>query len=218
MSKVLAVFDVDGVLVKEETQKLLAQYLFLKGKISLSLFLKITAWFVLYKLHLIKNTLPMRLQAYQAFHGWHEDAVHLIMEDFFRDVVLSRISQDVVRLVRGHQEKGDDVLLLSASLASVVERLARHLNVSQWIATRLQITNGCYTGDIAGDVPYGENKVKALQEWLGKKPGYDRVCVYADHISDLSLLELAHEQKVVNPDDRLMALARQRGWTIHDFS
>jgi HAD superfamily hydrolase (TIGR01490 family) len=218
MRSVLAVFDVDGVLVKEETQKLLACYLFYRGKLGIGLFLKIVAWFVLYKLHLIKDSFPMRRQAYRIFRGWREDDMHKIMRDFFREVIAPRISGDAIRLLRGHQERREDVLLLSASLSCVVELFAQYLKVPEYIATHLKITEGCYTGDILGDVPYGENKVKAFKQWLEKTSGYDQVVVYADHISDLSLFELADERKVVNPDGRLRDLAHQRGWSINDFS
>ena len=40
---------------------------------------------------------------------------------------------------------------------------------------------------------------------------------YSDSLNDLPMLELVGYPNAVNPDPRLRAVARERGWPIHDF-
>ncbi|MBF0569867.1 MAG: HAD-IB family hydrolase [Candidatus Omnitrophica bacterium] len=217
MTKILAVFDVDGVLVKGTTQKFLAAYLFKNRKMSLPVFLRTSLWFLLYKVGLSRDTLVIRRVAYQTFRGWSEQDMQRIMADFFNDEIRPRISSEAVALVDEHRGKGHDVILLSASLSAIVDLIGRHVKVDQVIATRLELKDGHYTGRISGEVPYGAQKAQALREFLQASGAYGDIIVYADHISDAPLLELVGKPVAVNPDEGLRAMAREKGWMIRDL-
>ncbi len=60
--KDLVILDLDNVIVKGQSQKLLLNYLFKRKLIGYWYFLKIYLWFVFYKIGLIKN--PKRVMEY----------------------------------------------------------------------------------------------------------------------------------------------------------
>lgn len=218
VNRTLAVFDIDGVLVRGESQKQFASFLRKKGKIGGLLFLRIACWFVAYRLGFIKDTLPMRNAAYRAFQGWSEETMSAEVEDFFNSAVKGRMVPAAVELLRNHQQAGDSVLLLSASLEPVVKRIARSLGVRDFIATRLEMKDGRYSGRIEGSVPHGTAKREALERYLKAHQKHERIRIYADHRSDECVLSAATEAVAVNPDPELKAIARRKEWEILELS
>ncbi|HEY8431454.1 MAG TPA: haloacid dehalogenase-like hydrolase, partial [Sandaracinaceae bacterium] len=66
---------------------------------------------------------------------------------------------------------------------------------------------------------YAEGKVERARAWAAEH-GVDlsRSVFYTDSVSDRPMLETVGEPRVVNPDPRLSALARRRGWPIERWS
>ena len=62
--KVLVVFDVDGTLINEQTQKIFLNILRQERIATLSDFMILSFWFIAYKLHIIKDTNYIRNKAY----------------------------------------------------------------------------------------------------------------------------------------------------------
>jgi fatty acyl-CoA reductase len=66
--------------------------------------------------------------------------------------------------------------------------------------------------------PTGEARAQALLDYCAVH-GFDpaETVAYADSTSDLPLLEAAAFPVAVNPEARLSALARKRGWLVEHF-
>jgi len=63
-------------------------------------------------------------------------------------------------------------------------------------------------------------KVTRMEQWLAARGlGWDTVhsTFYSDSMNDVPLLEKVNQPVATNPDDRLRALAGQRGWRILDL-
>jgi phosphoserine phosphatase len=90
------------------------------------------------------------------------------------------------------------------------------LGIDDYIATKLRLLDGeTFTGQIEGHAMYGSQKVRAFREYLQRSTcTYTQTVFYADHISDLELLELVDIPICVNPDFRLRKLAKARQWKI----
>ena len=60
--------------------------------------------------------------------------------------------------------------------------------------------------------------MRMIAGWLDSE-GLTRAHVrfYSDHASDVPVFDWADEPVAVNPHDRLLILARQRGWRIDDW-
>ena len=99
----------------------------------------------------------------------------------------------------------------------MVEPIGEMLGADRVVATRMEIVDGKYTGEI-DFYAYGENKATAIRE-LADEHGYDlaRCYAYSDSVTDLHMLEAVGHPYAVNPDKDLRKDARERGWPVLVF-
>ncbi len=139
-------------------------------------------------------------------------------ERFMREVIAPVIHPQALELVRRHQAAGDEVLIITATNEFVTQPIAEAFGVQQLIAVELERdAGGWITGEIRGTPSFREGKVRRFGEWLAAR-GLQRqaaeVTFYSDSINDLPLMDNADCPVATNPDDRLRALALERGWRV----
>jgi len=140
---------------------------------------------------------------------------------FMREVVQPAIRPQALALLRQHQEAGDQVLIITATNEFVTGPIAQALGVGDLLAMELERgADGWFTGEIRGVPSMRAGKVTRMEQWLAARGlGWDTVhsTFYSDSMNDVPLLEKVNQPVATNPDDRLRALAGQRGWRILDL-
>jgi HAD superfamily hydrolase (TIGR01490 family) len=154
----------------------------------------------------------------QLVEGWDVDTVKEIVAETLHHVVDPIVYDEAVSLMEEHREIGRDVIVVSASGAEVVEPIGELLGADDVIASRLQIVDGKYTGEIEYYAYAGE-KARAIEAMAAER-GYDleQCFAYSDSITDAPMLELVGHPYVVNPDKELRKLAATKGWPILQFT
>lgn len=152
-------------------------------------------------------------------HG--PEAAALAHARFMQEVIAAAIRPAALALLRQHQAAGDHVLIITATNEFVTRPIAQALGVSELLATDLERgADGWFTGNIQGEPNMREGKVRRMNQWLAQHQ-WDWADVhstfYSDSTNDVPLLEKVNEPVATNPDDRLRALAQQRGWRILDL-
>lgn len=150
--------------------------------------------------------------------GWRLADLERLGEEAVQATIVPRLSARAVATVRRHQALGHLLALLSGSLPFLLAPLARHLGIAQIIATPLALDAGVYTGELAGNHPYGRQKA-ILAHQFAREHGVDLAAsfAYADHHSDASFLALFGHPVCVNPTARLRRLAARNGWPVQDW-
>lgn len=141
---------------------------------------------------------------------------------FMRSVVQPAIKPQALALVRQHQLAGDQVVIVTATNEFVTRPIAQAFGVTELIAVELERDTatggtGWITGEIRGTPSAREGKVQRLAQWLAQREltwADVESTFYTDSINDLSLLEKVTHPVATNPDERLRALATERGWRI----
>jgi HAD superfamily hydrolase (TIGR01490 family) len=140
---------------------------------------------------------------------------------FMREWIAPAMQPVALDLVRGHQERGDRVLIVTATNELVTRPIARAFGVPELIAVELERDDsGWITGEISGVPSIREGKVLRMDGWL-QAHGLDWLDVettfYSDSLNDLPLLERVEHRVATNPDPRLRTIALERGWRILDL-
>lgn len=155
----------------------------------------------------------LRLRGPEAYREAHERFMH--------EWIRPRLLPPALELVRGHQQRGDAVAIVTATNELVTRPIAAAFGVPELIAVELERdAAGWITGEIAGVPSMREGKVVRVERWLAGR-GQDWLDVettfYSDSLNDLPLLEQVDHPVATNPDPRLRTIALERGWRILDL-
>jgi HAD superfamily hydrolase (TIGR01490 family) len=160
----------------------------------------------------------MRAFMSQLCAGWDVATVKDIVADTIHNVVDPIVYDEAVSLIEEHHLAGRDVVIVSTSGAEVVGPIGEMLGADRVVATRMEILDGKYTGEIEY-YAYAEAKADAILE-LAEEHGYDlsRSYAYSDSITDVHMLEVVGHPHAVNPDKELRKVANANGWPVLVFA
>ena len=116
--------------------------------------------------------------------------------------------QDAIARLTNHKAQGAQVYIASSVVEPLIEPFAVRIG-AQTIGTPVEYANGHVR--VAGELVAQERKIEQVLSRLG----VDRVdFAYGDTIQDVPLLEHADHPVAVYPDEKLKAVALERGWEI----
>jgi len=219
MASRVALFDVDGVVLRGKGLSLFARYLVARGEAKPALAMR-GAWYALgHRLGWLDGGSVLRRVAAAYLAG--RPAAELVRqgEEWFVERGAAAIYPDAARLVREHQGAGTPIALLSGGMDFLVGPIARALGAARWAAVEPVAEDGVLTGRLRDPLCIDDGKVywaSAVARDLGVR--LDECTFYTDDVGDVPLLELVGEPVAVNPDPRLRRVAGARGWPVLDFA
>ena len=160
----------------------------------------------------------MRQFMSQLCAGWDVATVREIVADTLHNIVDPLVYDEAVSLIEEHRLAGRDVVIVSTSGTEVVGPIGEMLGADRVIATRMEIAEGKYTGEIEY-YAYAEEKARAIRD-LAEEVGYDleHCYAYSDSVTDVPMLEVVGHPHAVNPDRELRRIAAARGWPVLVFT
>ena len=157
----------------------------------------------------------------RSFYRRYEDApVAQLAEDswelFHRQLLPKSFPAGFAR-VREHRRLGHRTLLITGALDFVVAPLGPLFD--DIVCARLGQRDGRYDGRLEELPPIGEARALLLAHYAAEH-GLELAesVAYADSASDLAMLEAVGFPVAVNPESRLSAIARRRGWHVEHWS
>jgi len=155
---------------------------------------------------------------YRRYEGAPADALASDAIELFHDLLLAKAFPAGFARVRRHRALGHRTVLVTGALDFVVEALRPLFD--EVISARMEVDqDGCLTGRLVELPPTGEARALALAEYAAcESLDLDDAVAYADSVSDLPMLEAVGFPVAVNPDPRLAAIARRRGWHVEEWS
>ncbi|MBF0109394.1 MAG: HAD family hydrolase [Magnetococcales bacterium] len=136
-------------------------------------------------------------------------------EGFMAEKIEPIIAPGTADLLRHHRQRGDTLVIITATNRFVTEPIADRLGVDHLLATELQPGGRGFTGRPWGIPCFREGKVLRLRQWM-QHHGETLVgsWFYSDSLNDIPLLEQVDHPRVVDPDPRFRDLAERKGWVI----
>jgi fatty acyl-CoA reductase len=154
---------------------------------------------------------------YRRYDGAPADLLRTDAVEMFHHLLLAKSFPAGIARVRAHKALGHRTVLITGALDFVVEPL-RPLFDEMVCAQLGQDADGRLTGRLEQLPPTGEARALVLAEYAAAE-GLDlgESVAYADSASDLPLLECVGFPVAVNPEARLAAIARRRGWHVEQW-
>lgn len=209
----LALFDLDETLISEDSTGLWLRWLVSQGFAPAALLeqerLLMEQYYrgSLSMEEYMQTTLsPLVGKAMLTVQGW--------VRRFIQRDILPRVYPAARERLHWHQQRGDTVMIVSASGEHLVSPIAQQLGAHGALAIGVEIVDDRYSGQIYGTLTYQQGKVTRLNDWLAWHKPFEQTWAYSDSINDLPMLEHADRAYVINPQAKLDMLAQQRGWEV----
>lgn len=216
----LAIFDLDNTLIAGDSDHLWGEFLVQQGLVDKETFKAKNDQF--YQDYLAGE---LDIFAYQKFvlgflaqhslvelANWHQQ----FMDENIMPILLPKAFE----LIAKHREQGHFIMIITATNDFITAPIADAFAVDHLIAVTAERDEyGGYTGNVAGTPSFHEGKITRLNEWLAENPSYsmEGSYFYSDSHNDLPLLNLVDHPVAVNPDEKLTAVAQEKGWPIMDL-
>ena len=211
----LAIFDLDNTLLRGDSDYLWGMYLIDKGVVDGESHRRENDRF--YQEYLSGQMDIMAFLRFQLAPLARIPISELLQmrEDYIEHYIRPIITTQALKLVDKHRQRGDTLLLITATNDFVTRPIADLFGIDELIATNAEIIKNQYTGAVSGVPSYKQGKVIRLHQWLSEK-NYNMKgsWFYSDSHNDLPLLLEVDNPVAVNPDPELAKHARQAGWPI----
>jgi phosphatidylglycerophosphatase C len=186
----LALFDFDGTVTTRDTFKPFLYYATgrKRAAIGTALLGPIVA---ANRLNLVKTTELRRAAAYICFRGRRAAEIDETGERYSWQLD-PLVRPEMLFKIRWHQAQGDEVAVVSASLAPYLRHWCSRVGVER-ISTELEARAGILTGRYAGKDCAGPEKARRVRARYDLAR-YTTIYAYGDTAEDAELLELAHER------------------------
>jgi HAD superfamily hydrolase (TIGR01490 family) len=137
--------------------------------------------------------------------------------ELFSALILTKSFPAAIRRVREHKRVGHRTVLITGALSFVVAPLRPLFD--EIIAADMRVKpDGTYAGELLDVPPTGETRAQLLADYCDAEGlRLSESVAYADSTSDLPMLEAVGFPVAVNPETRLAALARKRGWLVEQW-
>lgn len=183
----IAIFDFDGTLLRGNSWQLFFWWTMRRHPRRAPALL---VGLVLRQLGLL-SARRLKEQVLTGLRGLREETVEQLGQDFFQQVLASRLRQVGLQEIGACREAGCAIVLISGAFDFVVKPLVDAENIPYWRATRLQYEQGRCTGRILGPELVGEAKPEAVRTlFADRKVDWPDSRAYGDEPTDLPVLSL----------------------------
>lgn len=154
---------------------------------------------------------------YRNYEGAPIEQITEDSAEMFSALLMAKCFPAALRRVREHRRLGHRTVLITGALDFVVAPLAPLFD--DVVAAHLDTRDGRYVGQLTEVPPTGESRAQALMDYAAAHGcALSESVAYADSTSDLPMLEIVGFPVAVNPETRLAALARKRGWLVEHWA
>lgn len=214
----VAFFDLDRTITQAISGRALAREALKRGLIKSSDLANALFSGLLYRLHLADQVFMM-----EKMTGWvnglPEQTLIDISQHVFSNVMLPSVYPAVIEEIKMHKAHNAKTVILSSTVVPICRAIADSLEMDDIICSELEVSNGVLTGRPVGNLCYGEEKLVRLKEYCEKNNTTPaEAWYYGDALIDQNALSIVGNPVCINPDKKLLKVARKNDWKIYYWS
>ena len=141
-----------------------------------------------------------------------------LRKQFIEDKIKPIITEPGREIINQAAEDGKTVIIATATNDFVTRPIADLFNVRTLIATEFEVINQKFTGKVLNSPCFREGKVSKVKKWVDDN-NFDlsKASFYSDSFNDLPLLEKVKNPVIVDGDDKLLEIGKNRNWDCISF-
>ena len=141
-----------------------------------------------------------------------------LRKQFIEDKIKPIITEPGREIINQAIEDGKTVIIATATNDFVTRPIADLFNVRTLIATEFEVINQKFTGKVLNSPCFREGKVSKVKKWVDDN-NFDlsKASFYSDSFNDLPLLEKVKNPVIVDGDDKLLEIGKNRNWDCISF-
>ena len=141
-----------------------------------------------------------------------------LRQQFIEDKIKPIVTEPGKEIINQAIENGKTVIIATATNDFVTRPIADLFNVQTLIATEFEIKDQQFTGKVIDAPCFREGKLNKVQKWVNDN-NFDlsKASFYSDSFNDLPLLEKVKTPIIVDGDDKLVEIGKNRDWDCVSF-
>lgn len=199
----VAFFDMDGTLIDGDTNDLSLHFFVRKGlkpKEFLSPLAEMGRLFFLGKVDINE----VALFAVQPLVGLDAKQRTALLEECVKNDIAPHFKPGAKAAIAFHHQRGDVCIMVTSTNDYLALKVAEALKIEHVIASPMELKNGVLTGRQAGIIPYQQDKVMRIREFLeAQNLNLKDSWAYGDSINDLPMLLSVDHPFAVDPEKSL---------------
>lgn len=185
----LALFDFDGTITTNDNFTAFIFFAAPRWRLALGP-IALSPLIACYKIGFITPSMMRRMIAKWAFSGLKEADIFAARREYANTRIPKFIRPKALERLQWHQNQGDTIAIVSASLEPYLSRWCQQNRVDL-ICSRLEAHNGMLTGRYDGKDCTGKEKAARVLGTYNLE-AFDKIYAYGDTAEDNEMLALAH--------------------------
>lgn len=213
---IVAYFDLDRTLINDFSAKRFLRTRLLSGKTTAAEYITQFMTALAFSFGSRDFELLTKMAA-MGVKGIPEKAFKKLGQAVFDEFLADTLYPESKALVKDHQDRGHQVVIVSAATTYQIAPIAKALGISHVYGTEMQVRNGKFTGRI-DEMCWGEGKARAARDFARKHhTDLSKSYFYSDSFDDYPLFKIVGNPVATNPDQRLSQVAFENDWPILRF-
>ena len=141
-----------------------------------------------------------------------------LREQFIEEKIRPIVNKTGKELINQAHAEGKKVIIATATNDFVTRPIADIFDVSVLIATEFEIKDNAFTGRVVGAPCFRGGKLNKVTKWINDN-NFDlsQASFYSDSFNDLPLLEKVKKPVIVDGDDKLREIGKNKNWECVSF-
>jgi HAD superfamily hydrolase (TIGR01490 family) len=141
-----------------------------------------------------------------------------LREQFIEEKIRPIVTKTGKELINQAHAEGKKVIIATATNDFVTRPIADIFDVSVLIATEFEIKDNAFTGRVVGAPCFRAGKLNKVTKWINDN-NFDlsQASFYSDSFNDLPLLEKVKKPVIVDGDDKLREIGKNKNWECVSF-
>ncbi len=141
-----------------------------------------------------------------------------LREQFIEEKIKPIVTKTGKELINQAHAEGKKVIIATATNDFVTRPIADIFDVSVLIATEFEIKDNAFTGRVVGTPCFRGGKLNKVTKWINDN-NFDlsQASFYSDSFNDLPLLEKVKKPVIVDGDDKLREIGKNKNWECVSF-